>query len=77
MKVRVTRLQKKYFNNLNLFAERNLLPPLQLLLPEYSTVGKAKRDSCRYAPIPTGLSATFRPQATACCIPSETCAKDH
>ena len=77
MKVRVTRLQKKYFNNLNLFAERNLLPPLQLLLPEYSTVGKAKRDSRRYTSISTGLSATFRPQAAARRVPSETCAKDH
>lgn len=57
--------------------EGDLLPPVQLLLPEYPAVGAATGDPGGHPPVLASVPATARPQVAACRLSAEAGAADH
>lgn len=69
---------KLLINEFLLFsAERDILPPIQLLLPEYPTFRAAPRNLGGHTPFLAGVSAQTRPQTAFSCVLAKTCTEDH
>lgn len=58
-------------------AEGDVLPAIQLLLPEHPALGAAARDAGGHSPVPAGLPAAPRTQAAARRLPAQARAADH
>lgn len=67
-----------FINKFHLFStERDVLPPIQLLLPEYPTFRAAPGDAGRHTSLPAGVPAQTWPQTAIGCVSAQTCTEDH
>lgn len=60
-----------------LFPEGDVLPAVQLLLPEHPALGASARGAGGHAPVPAGVPAAPRTQAAARRIPAQARAAHH